>query len=109
MRLQKIEWAILAVAVIVTGIFLSSSAPPQASPRLVSVQQIPQNIPTCEWNESAPILMAALQQGIADLPITEQQEREAREARAKGARMPLRTIRDTAPTYSAVAVDVNSD
>ncbi len=29
--------------------------------------------------------------------------------RAHGARLPLRTIRDTAPTYSAVAVDTNSN
>ena len=29
--------------------------------------------------------------------------------RAQGARTPVRTIRDTAPTYSAVAVDVNSN
>jgi 6-phosphogluconolactonase (cycloisomerase 2 family) len=36
-------------------------------------------------------------------------EREAIEARARGARAPLRTLRDTAPTYSAIAVDVNSN
>jgi 6-phosphogluconolactonase (cycloisomerase 2 family) len=56
-----------------------------------------------------PVLMATLQQQIGELPNTAQQEREAAEARAKGARTPIRTIRDTAPTYSAVAVDVNSD
>ena len=132
MRLKKGEWAILALPAITIGILLAAPAP-EASPRLVSVQQLPDAAPMCEWNEtggaeprliaslgqenlfsaiqqdSSPILMAALQQGIADLPNTEEQEREAREARAKGARIPLRTIRDTAPTYSAVAVDVNSD
>jgi 6-phosphogluconolactonase (cycloisomerase 2 family) len=35
-------------------------------------------------------------------------EKDAIEARAHGARAPLRTIRDTAPTYSAIAVDTNS-
>ncbi len=35
-------------------------------------------------------------------------EKEAIAARARGARAPLRTIRDTAPTYSAIAVDVNA-
>src|SRR5436309_13546113 len=130
MRLKKGEWAILALPAITAGILLVAPTP-EASPRLVSVQQLPDAVPMCEWNggaesrliaslgqenlfsaiqqDSSPILMAALQQGIADLPNTEEQEREAREARAKGARMPLRTIRDTAPTYSAVAVDVNSD
>ena len=132
MRLKKGELAILAILLITMAISLGAPAP-QASPRLVSVQQLPENIPICEWNESSganpqlmaslqqenlfsalrqdsgPTLMAALQQGIADLPNTEQQEKEAREARARGARMPVRTIRDTAPTYSAVAVDVNSD
>ena len=125
MRLKNREWIILALPVFAIGIFLAAPDP-QASPRLVSVQQLPEKVPLCEWNESSaaeaqenlfsapqqdsgPTLMAALQQGIADLPNTEQQEREAREARARGARTPVRTIRDTAPTYSAVAVDVNSD
>ena len=42
-------------------------------------------------------------------PHTEEQERVTQEMRAQGARVPVRTIRDTAPTYSAVAVDVNSN
>jgi 6-phosphogluconolactonase (cycloisomerase 2 family) len=128
---KRLEWAILAVAVIAVGIL--ASAAPEESPRLVSVQQLPVDFDLCAWNEPAginpqliaslqqenlfselqqnsnPTLMAALQQTVGDLPITEQQERETREARAKGARSPLRTIRDTAPAYSAVAVDVNSN
>src|SRR6266705_2354009 len=88
MRLKpkRVEWAILAVAVIAMGIL--AGAAPEGSSRT---------------------LMAALQQGIRDLPITEQQEREAAAARAAGARVPVRTIRDTAPTYSAIAFDANSD
>src|SRR5881397_4406361 len=90
MRLKKGEWAILALPAITIGILLAAPAP-EASPRLVSVQQLPDAAPMCEWNEtggaeprliaslgqenlfsaiqqeSSPILMAALQQGIADL------------------------------------------
>jgi 6-phosphogluconolactonase (cycloisomerase 2 family) len=128
---KKGEWAILAVAVIAMGILTGPA--PEGSSRLVSIQQLPQYMEMCAWNESiganpnlsassqqenlfsalqqepSLTLMAALQQGIRDLPITEQQEREAAAARAAGARVPVRTIRDTAPTYSAIAFDVNSD
>ena len=128
---RKGEWAILAIALIAVGIL--AIAAPEESPRLVSNQQLPVGFDMCAWNEpagvdpqliaslqqenlfstlresSTPTLMAALQQQGGDLPITEQQERETREARARGARTPIRTIRDTAPAYSAVAVDVNSD
>ena len=111
---KKVEWAILAVAVIAMGIL--AGAAPEGPSRLVSVQQLPENMEMCAWNEfsalqqdSSPTLMAALQQGIRDLPITEQQEREAAAARAAGARVPVRTIRDTAPTYSAIAFDANCD
>src|SRR6266571_9556107 len=103
MRLKKGEWALLALPVITIGILLVAPAP-EASPRLVSVQQLPDVVPMCEWNETSgaesgliaslqqenlfsaiqqdsnPVLMAALQQGIADLPKTAEQEREAREA-----------------------------
>ena len=130
MSLKKRELEILSIPVIVMCIFLAGSAP-QASPRLVSVQHIPDNLLWCEESagtqtqqtaslphvtlssvlqqHSDPILMVALQQRLGDLPTTSQQERAAAEARAKGARTPTRTIRDTAPTYSAVAVDINSD
>ena len=104
MRIKRLKsgWAILAVSVVAMGML---AAPlPQSSPRLVSVQHLPVQPDACE-----PTLMAALQQGIRDLPRTEEQERDARAARAAGARIPIRTIRDTAPTYSAIAYDANSD
>jgi 6-phosphogluconolactonase (cycloisomerase 2 family) len=144
---HKGEWFILAIAVIAMGIL--AGAEPESSPRLVSVQQLPQNFDLCTWenstganpnliaslqqenlfsslqSESSATLMAALQErgqqpprgqaaapispyNAFDLPITERQERETAEMRAAGARVPLRTIKDTAPTYSAVAVDTNS-
>src|SRR5262245_17216532 len=135
LKRRKSEWAILAIAAIAVGV-LAGAAPEQSSPRLVSVQRFPETMDAmCAWEsfsvadpnlmaslqqerrfpgfQQGPAskvltLMAALQQGIGDLPITEQQERETAAARAAGARVPIRTIRDTAPTYSAVAVDPNS-
>src|SRR5881628_2965638 len=100
MRTKRMKggWAVLALSFAAIGML---AAPlPQSSPRLVSVQHLPVATDPCE-----PTLMAALQQGIRDLPKTEEQEREARAARAAGARIPIRTIRDTAPTYSAIAYD----
>ena len=47
--------------------------------------------------------------GISRFPNTAEQLRTTAELRAKGARVPVRTIRDTAPTYSSIAVDVNSN
>jgi len=43
------------------------------------------------------------------MPNTQEQLRVTADLRAKGARVPVRTIRDTAPTYSSIAVDVNSN
>jgi 6-phosphogluconolactonase (cycloisomerase 2 family) len=99
-----------------------------ADPNLIaSLQQ--ENLFSSLQSESSATLMAALQQrgqqqqqgqrgqgqrgaispyDAFELPITERQEREAADMRAAGARVPLRTIRDTAPAYSAVGVDVNS-
>jgi 6-phosphogluconolactonase (cycloisomerase 2 family) len=135
---RKFEWVVLMAALIGVGIW--AGAAPEGSSRLVSVQELPQNMEYCNWEESTganpnliasleqenlfsqlqensnPTLMAALQQqpispynALGEIPNTEEQERETREARARGARTPVRTIRDTAPTYSAVAVDVNSN
>ncbi len=95
MRIKRLKdgWAILAAGLVAMGML---AAPlPQSSPRLISVQHLPIQPDPCE-----PTLMAALQQGIRDLPKTEEQEREARAARAAGARIPIRTNRDTAPTDS---------
>src|SRR5712692_3294275 len=123
--------AVIAIsAVVVAGV----AAEAGGSSRLVSVQHLPESMDMCAWNEStgadrnvaspkekilfsalqmdpSSVLMAELQQNGVNFvpPQTERQEREAAELRAHGARTPLRTIRDTAPSYSAVAVDVNSD
>jgi hypothetical protein len=161
----KIKWLVLAIALI--GVGLLASAEPEGTSRLVSVQQLPDNISACEmWDQpesSAPDLMASSQEqnlfdalqkdptegpsdtltaelqpgdespidepqtgapqsgaqqaaprqrpggGYFTLPNTAEQLRVTAELRAHGARLPLRTIRDTAPTYSSVAVDVNSN
>jgi hypothetical protein len=151
----RLEWAMLAAALIAVVIFAGAS--PEGTSRLVSVQQLPQNSDPCSWDESpaaspdaiatpqeehlmsalqqdpSATLMAELQQGDAPqrgagaaqrnagqqrfesggtsfvLPNTEEQLKKTSEMRAQGARTPVRTIRDTAPVYSAVAVDVNSN
>jgi 6-phosphogluconolactonase (cycloisomerase 2 family) len=148
---RKIEWAVLAVAVITVGVFAGAS--PEGTSRLVSVQQLPANMDACA-NFDQPsaadastvdspqekTLLAELQQepgaaapqragqgqrgqrgqgaqgevddtggGSFQLPNTTEQLRTTADLRAKGARVPVRTIRDTAPTYSSIAVDVNSN
>ena len=162
--MQAVRWALFAAALI--GIGVLASAEPDGASRLVSVQQLPDNMGVCTtWDQpdpasadlassqeqtlfsalqqepsatqdpsSTPILEAALpqddapqrgaQQGGAQrgggarfesggtsfvLPNTEEQLKKTAEMRAQGARTPVRTIRDTAPAYSAVAVDVNSN
>jgi len=42
-------------------------------------------------------------------PEVQKQMKEMAEMRTKGARVPVRTIRDTAPTYTSIAVDVNAN
>jgi hypothetical protein len=124
-RRNKLEWAILSAALITAGVW---AAPNRAS-RLVSVQQLPEGADVCVWDESPSananivtsdekILYSALQRDPSSVlmaaaqfttPNVAEQERQAAEARAHGARTAVRTIRDTAPTYSAVAVDFHSN
>src|SRR2546425_7414791 len=123
---KKINWSILAAAVIAVGVL--AGAAPERKSRLVSVQQLPKNLEVCNWDGSAgaklnaespeeKVLFSALQREPSltlmaaaqfTSPNTEEQEREAAELRAHGARTPVRTLRDTAPTYSAVGIDLNS-
>jgi 6-phosphogluconolactonase (cycloisomerase 2 family) len=135
---RKVDWAVLTAALITASVMgmgiLAGAATDAAAPssedtsRLVSVQNLPQDLAACDLDESSgqtpdvsapeeqnlfaalreepsPALMAAQYSS----PHTEEQERITQQMRAQGARVPVRTIRDTAPTYSAVAVDVNSN
>ena len=135
---RKVDWAILTAAFITASIMgigimagaatEAASTPSGDASRLVSVQALPEDFSACNLDEStgetpdvgAPeekTLLAALRETPSpalmaaqfSTPHTEEQERVTREMRAQGARVPVRTIRDTAPTYSAVAVDVNSN
>ena len=47
MHLKKREWAILSIPIIIVGLLLAGSRP-QASPRLVSVQHIPETLQWCD-------------------------------------------------------------
>ena len=124
-RRNNLEWAILSGALVTPGVWAS----PKGTSRLVSVHQLPEGTDVCMWDESPAanpdtlspdekILYSALQRDPSSVlmvaaqfttPNVTEQERQAADARAHGARTPVRTIRDTAPTYSAVAVDVNSN
>ena len=163
--MQALRWAFVAAALI--GIGVLASAEPDGASRLVSVQQLPDNLGVCTTRDqpagagvdltassqeqtlfsalqqepspaqdpsSTPTRTAAAQQDGAPqsdarqggsqrgggarfasggasfvLPNTEEQLKVTAELRAHGARTPVRTITDTTPTYSAVAVDVNSN
>ncbi len=150
----KVDWAILASAMISILIGLSvtvvatvaaevggtntctNCGNSSSSSRLVSVQQIPENLDTCTLDDSAATdsselsslqqdkLYAELQQdptpaegqastspqrGVNFTPtLGQKEEREAEELRAHGARTPVRTIRDTYPSYPSVGFDANS-
>lgn len=116
--------AILAVPLIATGI-LAAASESTAPARLVSVRQLPETCAwdqaslqleteMCAWEEHPPRsasssipsaqpgnLFAALQQRGSASPVLK--------ALAEITRAPLRTIRDTHPGYSAIAVDIRSD
>ena len=135
---RRVDWAVLTAALLtasVMGMVILGGTATEAAPassedtsRLVSVQNLPQDLAACDLDESsgqtpdvsAPEeknLFAALREDPSaalmapqyTIPHTEEQERVTQQMRAQGARVPVRTIRDTAPTYSAVAVDVNSN
>jgi hypothetical protein len=118
--------------------FSSEGTSASDTSRLVSVQQLPDNFDQCasadssqadsgqadahlmsllERDDPASSLRGEAQQsspapdeGVGFTRTnTEAAEREAANARARGALTPVRAIRDTAPTYSAVAVDVNTN
>ena len=60
---QTGEWAILVIAVVAMGML--AGAAPESSPRLVSVQPLPEEMAACTWEQSSgadPSLMASLQQ-----------------------------------------------
>jgi hypothetical protein len=131
-----LTFAVVAVGAVTVATEGTASSATDNS-RLVSVQQLPDNFnDPCSWDPSSQsdtanslsaaspeekalfsnlqrdpytVLTAAVQGRGANVPRAEEEEREAAEARAHGARSPVRTIRDTAPTYSAVAVDTNSN
>ena len=92
------------------GALLSALQQDPAQTLMASLQQA---------NQDGPVLRNAGQEGGQArfnsggasfvLPNTEEQLKTTAAMRANGARVPVRTIRDTAPTYSAIAVDVNSN
>ena len=85
---------------------------PMGLPQLVSVEALPEQGQVCEWfpTRANGTILVSLQQeesagGAGALSSEDAGTRESVDAD----REPLRVIRDTYPTYSAIAVDTNSD
>lgn len=80
------------------------------SPRLVAAERLPaMNSPMCEWAPaSAPTRLVALQQA-SGAAARNSNDLSRRYISGEDDRPPTRTIRDTYPTYSALAVDSNSN
>ncbi|MBI4464314.1 MAG: hypothetical protein HY647_06375, partial [Acidobacteria bacterium] len=83
---------------------------PTGYPQLISVEPLPGlDGQMCEWvpASSNMTLAAALQQESAASAVARSADQPGTSVDAD--RAPLRTIRDTYPTYSALAVDPNSN
>ncbi len=136
---RKFEWMVLAVSLIAIGVFAGAAPEgtsrlvsvrqlPQNTDACSWDESASANPNTADSPQEQALLakleteprQAAGQRGAGGVPgdqaneyfsfpHTEQQLKETAELRAKGARLPVRTIRDTAPTYSSIAVDVNSN
>ena len=122
---KKVDWAILAAALMTMGVLgvgaLAGAATDRTfnfedTSRLVSVQQLPEKIDACALDESGSpdanvaspeeeSLLSVLREDPSPVLIASPQSQPT----GQGARVPVRTIRDTAPTYSSIAVDVNSN
>jgi len=107
--------AVLAIAVIAIGgnsVVQSATEASSGAARLVSVQHFaaPGDGDSCTWETAAPDRegLSPLQRGN---PFAAFQQASVRglDAGSENALKPLRTLRDTRPTYSAIAVDVNTD
>jgi len=120
---QVVAIATLAVAVVAMSPFTAS-----ISARLVSVQRVPDSA-LCEWvpgraegpGDARPIdrerlqqngVLAGLQQGLQQRNLAYALQRGRSvipDPRMELARSPIRTLRDTFATYTAVAVNVQTD
>lgn len=99
----------------------SAAQPPAEEKRIAQKDWTAQPVLSAKLDSSATLMAVLAQDDESDAPAPggysqfakqvdmDKMEAEAIEARAHGARAPLRTIRDLAPTYSAIAVDVNSN
>src|SRR5213596_527883 len=94
---MRFTWVLLLLAVVAWTMSGAAQRTPAGFPRLVSVQPLPESM--MEGEMCAPPLVAALQQ----------EPRTAARSSLTLERAPLRTIRDSFPTYSVVAVDVTNN
>ncbi len=77
---RKVDWTILAVAVlaavIAVGVVAAAAPESEDTSRVVSVQRLPENLDQCTWDDSAgsdPSLMASLQQNDLFSALQQQQ------------------------------------
>ena len=85
---------------------------PVGLPQLVSVEALPEQGQVCEWvptRANGTILVSLQQEGSAGGAGALSSEDAGTRESVDADREPLRVIRDTYPTYSAIAVDTNSD
>ena len=85
---------------------------PMGLPQLVSVEALPEQGQVCEWvpaRASGTILASLQQEELAGGATAISSEDAGARTTVDADREPLRVIRDSYPTYSAIAVDTNSD
>ena len=106
--------AVLAIVVSISGWSLverQELRPATGSPQLVSVQQLPDYGEMCQWPDVDPNLAATQKENL----FAALHQRPVYAASQDGGqtgditRPPTRTIRDTDPIYSSVAVDTRFD
>jgi 6-phosphogluconolactonase (cycloisomerase 2 family) len=90
-----------------------TSYTPSGSPQLVAAQPLPAGTEgeMCQWlpASAAAEMLAAVQQPAASEPVKSEPVKSEEDTPGNLDRAPARVIRDTYPTYSAIAVDTNSN
>ncbi len=106
---------LLTLVVVTAGVYGHTSwfHGPAAPPRLVSIQPLPAESDTCQWESASPEIAAAgipartFFDAIGPASVYAAADESARTSRLTAP--PIRRIRDNYPIYSSVAVDLQHD